>query len=191
MRQQPIPLLFFFKSKFRPDQHPRDIKGRFRSSDDALPALPDPTHAHWSLLPSGRDDRFYLSAFMREFGVNWNETAILTDKVPYRRLVSKELFMDHKTGRFKIEKNGRAVYVKYIAEAIKNPDEIWLSSGGHGDEALHCLARFSVRGNVLNIVAVFRQKSVDAWVGWSGYQTRTPEQFSSKRVGHRIYAKGN
>lgn len=182
--------LFILKS-WEASKHPRDEKGRF---DHVNGAMPEPTETTDAPLPEGQSERFYLDAFMKEFGARWDETVQVTDKFPYRRIVSKDLFTDHKTGGFKILREHRAEYVKFIAQAIKNPDEAWVDQGGHHDKTLYCLASYLIKGRVLHIVTAFKERSSkrgadSVWLGWSGYQTKDTTYFLGKRKGECVYRR--
>jgi hypothetical protein len=175
--------------------HPRDKRGRFGKGTGKISAMksnemPEPTSAKLPLLPEGRDERFYLDTFMAEFGAKWNETVELTDLVPYRRIVSKDIFTNHLTGNLKINKNGREIYAKYIAETIKKPDEVWIGAGGHGDRTLSFISRFATKKGTLHIITAFKEDGEsDVWIGWSGFQSFVPAYYQSKRKGEQIYRR--
>lgn len=152
--------------------------------------MPEPRNLGLGLLPAGESERFYLERFMAEFGAKWNETVEMTDLIPYRRIVSKDIFTNHLTGDLKINKNGRAVYTRYIAETIKRPDEVWVSAGGHSDRGLNFLGRYAAKKGILHIVVVFKENTADkVWNGWSGFQHHRPEYCELKRSGTRIYCR--
>ncbi|MFA7241990.1 MAG: PBECR2 nuclease fold domain-containing protein, partial [Sulfuricellaceae bacterium] len=89
---------------------------------DSVQPMPEPRRAGVELLPTGMTERFYLERFMGEFGAKWNETKIIKDKSEgYDLAVSDLIFTDHKTGKTKITKNGRAPYLLYVAQAILEP----------------------------------------------------------------------
>jgi hypothetical protein len=136
-----------------------------------------------------RDHAQDLAPAFREFGVRWNETAMLKDKTGYHTLaVSRSMFVDHKTGVSKVTKAGRAPYLLYVARTILDPDEIRLREGGHGDRALYLLARYIIRQEVMNLFAVFKEDG-KVWVGRTGYQDHRPEYLKSKRGGILIYRR--
>jgi hypothetical protein len=157
--------------------------------DDGQP-LPDPRRGS-SLyeLPTGKTERYYLERFMEQFGADWNETAIVQDKTGLHDLaVSRVMFEEHNTGASKITKRGRAPWLLYIAETVRNSDEIRLHQGDYGDRSLYLLARFSVVRGVLNVVAVFKEDG-RVWTGCTGYQDFRPEYMQSKRGGVLIYRR--
>ena len=98
--------------------------------------MPEPRRLDLPLLPTGQGERYYLERFMGAFGEEWNGTAIVEAPTGHPLAVSPLLFTDHKTGKTKIDKEGRSAYVLYLAETILSPDEILLHEGSHGDRAL-------------------------------------------------------
>lgn len=140
-------------------------------------------------LPAGQTERYYLERFMERFGAKCNETSVIKDKTGLHDLaVSAVMFEDHKTGRSKINKEGRAPWLLYIAKTVLDPDEIRLHQGSHGDMALYLLARFAVKKGALNVLAVFKEDGM-VWTGWTGYQNFRPDYFESKRDGTLIYRR--
>ena len=179
-------------------KQPRDSRGRYAETPgtgnmramENNNEMPEPNPAKLPLLPEGKDERFYLDAFMAEFGAKWNETVELTDLVPYRRIVSKDIFTNHLTGNLKINKNGREIYAKYIAETIKKPDEVWIGAGGHGDRTMSFISRFAMKKDTLHIITAFKEDGEsDVWIGRSGFQSFVPAYYQSKRKGEQIYRR--
>lgn len=150
--------------------------------------MPEPQRLDLPLLPIGQGERFYLEHFMRAFGEEWNGSAVVEASTGHRLAVSALLFTDHKTGRTKIEKEGRAPYVPYIAETILRPDEIRMEAGGHGDRALYLLSRYRIGAEITNIIAIFKDRG-QVWEGWSGYQIpgRRDAYWETKRRGIQLH----
>lgn len=144
--------------------------------------MPAPRSLSLPLLPVGRRESEYLQTFMAEFGKKADETALITDKTGLHTLaVSDLLFEDHKTGRSKIDKNGRAPWLLYVAHTITDPDEIRLVEGGHGDRSLYLLASYLIKGKLMNIITVFKEDG-KVWTGWTGYQSDSATYLESKRA---------
>lgn len=152
--------------------------------------MPEPRTLNLSLLPADQSERYYLERFMHEFGEKWNGTAIIEAPTGHKLSVSPLLFTNHKTGKTKINKEGRAPYTPYIAESIYRPDEVWLETGGHGDQTLHLLARYLIAGYAVAILAVFKERG-RVWEGWSGYQTKNMVYVETKRTGTLLYQATN
>lgn len=78
------------------------------------------------LLPKGLKAEKYVTAFLKEFGLaDINASAVHTIPGGIPVVVGKSLFIDKKTGAWKVLKNGRERYVKLLARTIKEPWEVW------------------------------------------------------------------
>ena len=153
--------------------------------------MPEPRRLDLPLLPTGQGERYYLERFMGAFGEEWNGTAVMEAPTGHRLSVSPLMFTDHKTGSTKIDKEGRAPYVLYVAETIKAPDEIRLVSGDYGDRGLYFLSRFMLGREVVGVIAVFAEQG-DFWEGWTGYQIPLKSRqayFETKRLGALIFRR--
>jgi SPP1 gp7 family putative phage head morphogenesis protein len=154
---------------------------------DIQKEMPPPKQVDFQVFDKGKDDRFYLTQFMQQFGAAYNEQVIVEAKTGlHQLLVSDELFSNHKSGDSKITKHGREQYVLHIADTILNPAEIWLKTGKYEDNALYFLSRFLIKKDIMNVLAVFRQTG-KVWTGWTGYQNFRSDYFESKRDGALIY----
>lgn len=155
--------------------------------------MPEPQRLDLPLLPTGQGERFYLERFMRAFGEDQNGTALIDLPSAHRLSVSRLLFTDHKSGRLKIAKQGRAPYVPYIAETIKRPDEIRLRAGDYGDRALYFLSRYWIGNELTGVLAIFAERGT-VWEGWTGYQmplksAAQAAYFESKRAGGVVFRR--
>ncbi|HSV29510.1 MAG TPA: PBECR2 nuclease fold domain-containing protein [Candidatus Omnitrophota bacterium] len=77
------------------------------------------------LLPKGLSDGDYVSRFLAEFGAAPGRPAAFRDVSGTLLAVGQELFIDRRTGGWKVQKNDREVYLLALADALKEPDEIW------------------------------------------------------------------
>ena len=87
-----------------------------------VPSFPGPEHS------SGFDEDEYpaVMQFLAAFGIADIEgEALFTDVAGHRLAISSGLFRD-RSGASKARKNGRLDAVPYFAQAIVDPDEIWL-----------------------------------------------------------------
>lgn len=148
--------------------------------------MPTPKQSNFVFLPEGLPDKSYLARFMAEFGALSDEQMIYESVTKHKLLVSGEMFTNHKTGESKITKHGREKYLLYIADAIKNPDEVWLNAGKYQDNALYFLSRYAINNQIMNVLAVFTETN-KVWTGWTGYQNFDWKYFKSKRDGYLIY----
>ncbi len=143
--------------------------------------MPEPRRLDLPLLPASQSERYYLERFMRLFGEDWNGTVLIKAPTRHPLSVSPLLFTDHKTGKTKIDKEGRAPYVPYIAETILQPDEIRLVTGSAGDRSLYFLGWYLIAGQRTAIIAVFKDHG-KIWEGWSAYQTTNMIYVEAKRA---------
>ncbi len=111
----------------------KDGKGLFAGDDVCRPPLRnlDERHiftlAETDLLPKGLKSEKYVQAFLKEFGAKGINDSVL-HRLPGVRLplvVSKELFIDKRTGQWKVTKQGRERFLLPLARTIKSPFEVW------------------------------------------------------------------
>ena len=150
--------------------------------------MPAPKDIILQIFNKDEDSRFYLTHFMQQFNAAHNESAVIESATGHKLLVSDKLFTDHKTGKLKINKMDRSKYALYIADTLKNPDEIWIKSGDYDDRALYLLSRYTFKKDIINVLAVFKETG-KVWTGWTGYQTIDADYFNTKREGVLIYRR--
>lgn len=76
-------------------------------------------------LPAGLPDEDYVRAFLKPFNADIGKPVLWEDKTGTRIPVSDELFKD-RSGAWKVGKRDRATLTPLLAEALLDPDEIWL-----------------------------------------------------------------
>lgn len=76
-------------------------------------------------LPDDLRPEEYVSAFLEPFGAALGRPAIWEDVAGHRLTVSEALFQTW-DGKWKLTKRGRETHAAMLAEAIMDPDEIWL-----------------------------------------------------------------
>lgn len=92
----------------------------------SLPSLPAPARVPASrLLPSNLPAEDYARAFMTEFKADIGKPAVHVDVAGDALPVSESLFQDS-LGKWKADKAGRGPYMRLLADAIRQPDEVWL-----------------------------------------------------------------
>ncbi len=82
------------------------------------------------LMPEGLDPEEYVRAFLGAFGADPGKPVRFRDAAGGEIVISDELFRAA-DGEWKVMKRGRAVLAKIMAEALHDPDEIWLSIDVH------------------------------------------------------------
>jgi len=103
------------------------------SGDACRPPLAtlDPRHvlpvAEGDILKEGLAPEAYVKAFLREFGIKDIEASKVSVlpgvKLPV--VIGKGFFLDKRSGAWKVDKSGRAPYVRLLARTLLNPYEIW------------------------------------------------------------------
>lgn len=92
-----------------------------------LPPLPAATRVRPdALLPAGLPPEQYAQAFMEKFGASVGKPATYTDVTGEQLLINEWLFKDG-GGHWKADKFDRGPYMRLLADAIQDPDEIWLA----------------------------------------------------------------
>lgn len=76
-------------------------------------------------MKSGLSAETYVDAFLKPFGAKRGAAVLFADKAGGRIPISDELFRDAR-GEYKVMKRGREVHSAQMAEAIIDPDEIWI-----------------------------------------------------------------
>lgn len=157
--------------------------------NDALPpprALP----ASW-LLPKGQPDADYVQAFLDEFGATPEAPAIFSDAIGERLVIGDGLFRDP-AGVSKADKRGRGPWMKVLAAALHDPDEIWarlewLGAAGRVAVRRRYVARFQVEGETTPTLAVF-ERGEDGWWDVTTFQG-AQQSADDWRVGVRLYRR--
>ncbi len=156
--------------------------------------LPDPRpFAASRLLPAGLTAEQYAARYLAEFGATLDEPAIFRDVIDERLAIGKELFIDRKTGELKADKRDRGQYLPLLAEALKNPDEIWVRMEWLGalKKAVvrrRYVAQFQVEGETQPALAVF-ELGDDGWLGVTTFPAEQEGYIDAVRQGIRLYKR--
>lgn len=67
----------------------------------------------------------YVRAFLQPFGADIGRAVLWTDPAGMRVPISEAFFQD-RSGAWKVEKRGRSLLTPLMAEALIDPDEIWI-----------------------------------------------------------------
>lgn len=174
------------------------LRGGEGLPNQTLPdAMPAPRQASANLLlPEGLTDKEYANAFLKQFGTEYGgEPAIFKDVTGSRLVIGDSLFTKRgkQTGS-KVDKYGRGRYMAIMAQAVKDPDEIWVRleyQHGRSKSVVRrrYLAQFELPDEELPAMAVWEQGDD----GWSGITVFRVTQYSINdvRVGTRVYKKGD
>lgn len=143
------------------------------------------------LLPDNLTDEQYAEAFLNYFSATQDEPAVIKDPVGERLVIGKELFIQRRTGKLKVNKNQRGQYMLLLAETLIDPDEIWvrLEYQAARKQAVvrrRYIAQFEIPGQLVPALAVF-EWSAD---GWSGITIHKDDRdINDSRVGVRLYRR--
>ncbi|MEW6444982.1 MAG: phage minor head protein [Pseudomonadota bacterium] len=166
------------------------------------------------LLPKGRDDAYYIAAFLEMFGMQYNEAnpenRMFTDKVNEQLLIGMALFIDReKTAKagapvYKLAKDEqRRTHMRMLAQTIIDPQEIWQAlevmkakaREGEIIERRRYLGWWLVDGQDRPGLASFEYAPEAYWVGRTVFAPHEKEAESAleymerQRTGRRVWPK--
>lgn len=178
------------KAWYRPFTLSEDARRilQLASNPPTLP-IPKPTIIQPSqLLDKGLTNEQYANHFLQKFGDKIGQPVAFKDKAGGNILISEHLFK-RPNGTWKIQKNGREKYLLLFAEAIKNPDEIWIALQPVGK-------RYALRRRYLMRLApdnrtgfaVFEWDK-DSWAGNVTVYDDTSTSFGALGLGTLAYKK--
>lgn len=157
---------------------------------DPLPAprsLPDSV-----LLADDLSDADYAQAFLQPFGATLEQPVVHIDVIGEALVVGRGLFVDRKTDQLKVRKRGRGPLMAVLAQAVLDPDEIWVRLEYQFAQKKtvvrrRYIAQFQLPGQAVPALAVF-EWSAD---GWSGITTFSPVDYDVEqlRAGVRLYRR--
>jgi hypothetical protein len=163
-----------------------------------LPPMPAPRPADTALImPPGLSETTYIDAFLAAFGASAERPVDLRDRSGGIIAIGQDLFEKRDaTGRViepKVTKLGRERYVRLLAEAILDPDEIWVGwQVPRGTNAVR-LVRTYLRRTILpdgrHLFLRFAWKK-DGWQGITAYDI-SPRRIEAERVGVMLYRRAD
>lgn len=155
----------------------------------SLPAMPRVRPADPGLiLPDGLPDEDYARAFLEPLGATLDRAAVLRDVQGTRVVVGRDLFTTA-DGTLKIRKRGRHRFMRLLAMAMLDPDEIWMDWALIGGEAVlrrRYLRRFGLgrEGNALSVM----EWTAAGWHGVTSYNTKATTA-EAQRTGVLLYRR--
>lgn len=156
---------------------------------DPLPP-PRPVAAD-RLLPPGLPPQDYAAEFLRLFGATIAEPVVFKDVIGERVVIGAALFQTAR-GTWKADKRERGPYMRLLAQALREPDEIWARLEWHFSQKKavvrrRYVARFDVDGVAAPALVVFDLGS-DGWTGTTTFHGREQEP-DDWRIGVRLYRR--
>ena len=152
------------------------------------------------ILPAELAPERYVQAFLSEFGITDLEgTKVVTlPGVELPMVVGKGFFIDKGNGKWKVDKSGRAPYVRLLAQTIRNPYEVWqvpAEVSGKPVDTLRLLRLFSLDGKRIGGFSVFNLVRGRQWQAATAFtpkvtaasEARMLEYLEAQRVGTLVF----
>jgi hypothetical protein len=138
-----------------------------------LPDLKDTARPSTArVLEVGEDT---VDAFLNVFGASKEQAVLFRDASEHVVVISQDLFKTHE-GKFKGDKHGRAPYSLFAAEALKDPDEIWVDWEYMDDAKKAVLRRRYIRYNKDHSGLAVFSYGTKGWDGTTSYALRDGSQ---------------
>jgi hypothetical protein len=156
-----------------------------------LPPFPPPRPAARGLLPPDQPPEAYVDAFLAEFGATRSKPALFRDAAGARITISDELFLTASAVP-KADKRGRGRFALLLAEALIDPDEIWVAWGkGRSGEAI--LFRKYLREVQLpgedKPLFILLEWSSRGWIGVTAFPPDRRSYLQKLRIGALLFQR--
>ena len=140
----------------------------------------------------------YARAFLKEFDADLGKPAVHIDKAGEAIPISEDLFRTA-TGEWKVTKSGREVFVRLLADNIKDPDEIWFDWYRDGGGVYHLrrryISRFDLDGRQQSGYTVF-EITPEGWREVTNFAPKSDKSAAAQdryldmqRHGLRVYSR--
>lgn len=156
--------------------------------------LPPPRSVPASqLLPFGLTDDAYVDRFLDEFGAKQSAPTLFKDVTGDAVVIGRDMFTVKRTGQLKVQKRGREQTLLLVAQALREPDEVWVRlewmyALQKAVVRRRYLARFEVEGKAAPALAVF-DVGDDGWDGVTGFVADGEDYLDDLRLGVRLYRR--
>ena len=153
------------------------------------------------LLPkSGKSDEEYARAFLKEFDADIGKPKTFIDVTGEGLPISDELLRESHSDKWKVTKAGRHVYLRMLAEGIKNPDEVWFDwhrdqRSGRYQLRRRYISRFDITGRQQSAYTVF-EVTKDGWREVTNFAPKNDKSANKQddyiekfRRGHLVYRR--
>lgn len=169
------------------------------ASLDARHVLPV---AEGDILPEGLTPETYVKAFLAEFGIrDLDASRIITlPDVKLPVVINKGFFVDKATGAWKVDKSGRAPYVRLLARTVLDPYEIWdvpAEISGKPMRTLRLLRLFATAEKKIGGYVAFNLVRLRQWQAATAFTPKATakttkemlDYLEKQRVGTLLYRK--
>ncbi len=129
----------------------------------------------------------YINTFLAEFNTSIGSAVTYTDVTGIDIIINEDLFINRVDQSFKVGK-GRKKYIKVLADALKDPDEIWTTVVGKQEKRVYLKMLQKDNGDQTGAIIVFKDVN-DNIVGSTGFVTTDLKYLEKQRVGTRVYKK--
>jgi phage-Barnase-EndoU-ColicinE5/D-RelE like nuclease2/Phage Mu protein F like protein len=156
-------------------------------------AMPDARPFKQKLLPDDISPEAAAEAFLSVFGATMETPVLFRDAAGHAIPISKSL-LTKKGKSLKTNKRGRGPFMAQIAEALLDPDEIWVDWFRRDTNNQPILMRKYIRvgkasGDLRDGFAIF-EWSADGWFGKSAFApSDDPEYVERQRTGAMIWRR--
>lgn len=127
-------------------------------------------------LPAGKEPEFYVARFLSRFGASVDRGTMFRDRAGHAVVISDQLFRNA-AGEWKAMKRDRAVQVERFAEALFDPDEIWVDWGVDSQGRYRLVRRYLRWDPALAAFALFEWSGS----GWTGLTLFDPRKGRANR----------
>lgn len=148
---------------------PRELQSPLSRLQPDLPSPDSPSLDQFSRpfasdeLPAGKSPEFYVDRFLNRFGAAIGNGVMHRDKAGQAVLISEDLFRNA-DGKWKSSKRSRDVQMERLAEAVFDPDEIWVDWGEEKDGTPRLVRKYLRYDPLIAAFSLFKWSNV----GWSG-----------------------
>lgn len=172
-------------------QNPMPAAPRSLYDPGKPPSLPlppiRPLPSSIKAMPDGLPDQDYVKAFLGVFGGAIGKPVAFRDAAGHVLGISDDLFKD-KRGALKIKKRDRHLHTMHLAEALKDPDEIWAEwiITPRGNRILKRRYLRRMPGSKGQAFAVF-EWDAKGWHGKTVFDPEPPDYLDDQRRGVLLY----
>jgi SPP1 gp7 family putative phage head morphogenesis protein len=158
----------------------------------SLPLPPPRSLPKTILWGEDLSDEAYAAKFLKEFGADIGKPAVFTDVAGEKILISEDLFKTS-SGSWKISRDKkRFKYLGLLAQAIRDPDEIWYVweeyPAGRWTLRRKYLARFDIEGERTPAFVLF-DTNKDGWSGVTAFTPNKDDYIGKQRAGALVYRR--
>ena len=142
-------------------------------------------------LTDDLSDAECATRFLQEFNAGIGKPKLFEDVTGEQLVISDDLFKDSR-GNWKVKKNNRHKYLLLLAQALKQPDEVWeyWEEMKDGSKKLRrrYLSRLRLGDSAADALVAF-ETGKDGWRGVTTFQARDKSYVEKQRRGSMVYRK--